>query len=128
VPLLVAGAATATTGALLGVLFTVAANTKSAEAESVGDDLRTRSGEGSCSHPSAADAADCDGLLELREEQDALANVAIWSFIAAGAFAVGTGVYALWPTSGGGRDPGARVRVAPLVSARGSGLVVAARF
>lgn len=126
VPFLVVGASAATVGVVLGVAFTVVSNSKSSQAAVFRSDLVARDGAAACSH--AANAVDCGNLHGLLVDQATFANAAVWSFIAAGAFAAGTGVYALWPAAKPKPASVAGFRVVPTFSAQGAGVVVAGAF
>jgi tetratricopeptide (TPR) repeat protein len=126
VPLLVAGASAATVGIVLGVAFTVVSNSKSSQATVFRSDLVARDGAAACSH--AANAVDCGNLHGLLVDQATFANAAVWSFIAAGAFAAGTGVYALWPAAKQKPASAAGFRAVPTFDAQGAGVVVAGAF
>lgn len=128
VPLIVAGAGAATVGVVLGAIFTTASNGKASEVTALSDDLKARPGGAPCLRLLSGAADDCSRLGELVDQQNVFTGAAVGSFVAAGALAVGTGVYALWPTSNRARVSGTWVRAAPVVGARGGGLVVAGAF
>jgi tetratricopeptide (TPR) repeat protein len=127
VPLLIAGAGTATVGTALGVVFTVLANGKSSQAHVLGNELRARAGDAACSPP-MVNAADCSNLKKTLTSQSVYANTAAWLFIASGAVALGTGAYALWPVLRGKSSTGASVRALPAAGVRSGGMVVTGEF
>lgn len=125
-PLLIAGASAATLGIVLGIAFTAVSNSKSSQATELRTDIVARGGATACFE--AASATECGRLHGLLVDQSTFANAAVWSFIAAGAFAAGTGVYALWPRSNGKSATQARANVLPNFSAQGAGIVVLGAF
>lgn len=100
-----------TAGVLLvgGIVFTALANGKAGEGE---DELARLTADRS--------APCCEELDAIRDQQDAFSNVALWSFIGAGALATATTVY--WLVTGSGDSLAATLGPQPLVGADGVGL------
>lgn len=118
--IVIAGAAVAGTSLLLGIVTGIAAGVASGDASKQRDALLSQAGDCRRQPPSAA----CTALEAKRNEQSALTNVAVFSFIGAGAAGIATGAYALLA----GRSAPAGPVVAPVVSTSGGGLVVAGHF
>lgn len=108
--LLIGGAAVGLLGVASGVTFALLANSKAKDAE--------------------AEPRGSDERADLRDAQTTLANTSFWSFLGGGGVLVGTAVLALLPVfKGESATPGSTgLRAAPLVTARGGGLVVGASF
>jgi tetratricopeptide (TPR) repeat protein len=108
--LVIAGGAVGLAGVASGVTFALLSSAK-------GDDA-------AAAQRGSAERAD------LRDSQTLLANVSFWSFVGGGVVLAGTAVYALLPMlSGSSAKPEPTgLRAAPLVTARGGGLVVGASF
>jgi tetratricopeptide (TPR) repeat protein len=110
----VAGAALVT-----GVALVVSANSKYAEAETLRNEIVMA---GTRCVAGAADPR-CSQLYSTASTSDAFHNAAVGVLVTAGAAAVGAATYFLWPTASASPRSGA-VRVTPLVSTTGGGLVV----
>jgi hypothetical protein len=125
VPLLVVGFGMSTLAAGIATAATVVSMNEAASAE----ELRSRITEGTgfeCSLPAPDKVAPCQDLESTANKQSDFANVALYSFIAAGALSAATTVYALWPTPKPGRPAATfRVTLLPTVSPSGVGLVFA---
>ncbi|XXT17842.1 hypothetical protein WME94_47170 [Sorangium sp. So ce429] len=114
VPVLALGAASAV-GLGVGVGFTVASNKASA-------DMRTQHAAiygdgGGCLETSDAFNRRCHELYEMGSRAETFGNVAMVSYAASGALAIGALAYALWPRAGAATSTG--VRLLPEVHARG---------
>jgi PEGA domain len=108
----------AAVGIGLGIGFTVAANGKGDDAAS----LQQPGGTSGCfGRPEAPGCAD---LFEAREDQSALSNAALASFVAGGAFALGTVGLAVWTWTGSGPSRQGGVHVGPAVSATHGGVLI----
>jgi hypothetical protein len=113
--LLVAGA---------GAAFTILSNNKASDAQATFDGL-SRNGSGSaCARPSPP--KECETLLGQRKSRDTFGNLAVWSFIGAGAIGAGTVIYMLAAPKPA--KPQAGVRAIPIVSASGGGAVLEGVF
>ncbi|WP_437328391.1 PEGA domain-containing protein [Sorangium sp. So ce381] len=117
---LVTGGVATGVGAAAGVLFTVLANNRAGEAESLKTKLSQRPSE--CSLTSPSRSQDCVRQGEVFDEKVLYSNVAFWSFAGAGTVGLGTLLYAL--VSG----PEARVQVTARVGINDVGLSVGGVF
>lgn len=124
-PLLVVGFGMSTLAAGIATAATVVSMNEAASAE----ELRSRITEGTgfeCSLPAPDKVAPCQDLESTANKQSDFANVALYSFIAAGALSAATTVYALWPTPKPGKPAATfRVTLLPTVSPSGVGFVFA---
>ncbi|WP_437830250.1 PEGA domain-containing protein [Sorangium sp. So ce1153] len=114
VPVIALGAASAV-GLGVAVGFTVAANGASA-------DMRTQRAAiygdgGGCLETSDAFNRRCDELYEIGSRAESFGNIAMVSYAASGALAIGALAYALWPRAGAATSTG--VRLLPEVHALG---------
>lgn len=132
VGLIVAGAGAAAVGIGLGVGFHLASNGKSGDAQAAWDELRgSQNDRGACLNP--GNAARCDELRSAHDSKELFRGLAIGGYVAGGALAVGTLVYALMP---GQPAPGSpdrqgstpRVRAFVGVAPGGGGAVLEGRF
>lgn len=114
---LIAGGATAGVALVAGVVFTVLANGKAADADALMGTLRQRGAPDPCKTYSA----DCDSIERSRVAQGQLASGALISFLGAGVVGLGTLGYALLAPQ---RRSAAHARVVPVVSATQPGLIV----
>ena len=122
---LVTGASAAATGVALGIGFTLAANDKYSQGMAARNALVAQSGPAACGVQ--GNALPCASLRGVWQDQDTFSNTALWSFIAAGAVAVGTVTYAVWPVSKEPQTP-TTAQVTPLMTPNGGGLVVNGTF
>ncbi|WP_437915441.1 PEGA domain-containing protein [Sorangium sp. So ce302] len=116
---LVTGGVATGVGAAAGVLFTVLANKRAGEAETLKNTLLAQK-PNACSLTSRS--RDCVRQGEVLDESALYSNVAFWSFAGAGTVGLGTLLYAL--VSG----PEARVQVTPRVGINDVGLSVGGAF
>jgi hypothetical protein len=115
-PLLITGAGLALTGVALGTGFTLRANSQLSGALVLRDDLVHRAGRSACAAPTGTVATDCGRLRDQLVGATTFSSAAVWSFVGAGAFAVATMAYGVWPGGRGGkRGPGVKAHVAPLL-------------
>lgn len=107
----------AVVGLAVGAGLTAAANGKSGEAEALDAKLPLSSCSGA---PATGRAGDCNALKDALRSQSQLGSAAVAGFIGSGALALvaaGFGVWSVGPKR-------AAIRVAPLMSAQGGGVVV----
>jgi PEGA domain len=116
---LVAGGATAGAALVAGVVFTVLANGKAAEANARLQ-LLEPSGPRAC----VSAAAECRQIDSDWRARDAFSNVALFSFIGAGVLAAGTIVYGLTSPRRPTKGEHARFEALPIVVRTGSGIVI----
>jgi hypothetical protein len=116
---LVTGGVAAGAALIAGVVFVVVSSGKSSDARAQLGTLRAARGEGACTGTSAP--AECASLKDTLAAKDTFANLALWSFVGAGALGIGTAVYAL-TSHGGAKKTG--IRGAPIVTAHGGGVVI----
>ena len=117
--LLGAGYGATALGVIGGAIFAVLSNTKAADAEDQTDALKLLHGE----QPCRVSRPECDSILDQREDQGLFLNAAGWSFIGAGALGIATTIYAV--TAYASSTAAGRVRVAPVIAHRASGIVIA---
>ncbi|WP_437591786.1 PEGA domain-containing protein [Sorangium sp. So ce1000] len=117
---LVGGGVATGLGAAAGVLFTVLANKRAGEAETLAKTLRPSEDRNQCTTRSAP--PECTEQSKTFDESRVYSNVAFWSFAGAGAVGLGTLIYAI--VSG----PEARVQVTPTVGINDLGLSVGGVF
>ena len=106
-------------GVVGGAAFTVLSNSKAADAEDETTALKMVRGE----QPCRVSRPECDSILTLTQDQGVFANAAVWSFIGAGALGIATTVYAVAASSGS--TSAGRLRVAPVIADRRTGIVIA---
>lgn len=116
---LVTGGVAAGAALIAGVVFVAVSSGKSSDAQEQLGTLRGAHGESACTGPSAP--AECASLKDAIGAKDTFANLALWSFVGAGALGVGTALYAL-TSHGGAKKP--ELRAAPIVTAHGGGVVI----
>ncbi|XXY46930.1 PEGA domain-containing protein [Sorangium sp. So ce269] len=119
---LVGGGIATGVGVAAGVLFTVLANNKAGEAETLKTELNTR-GRNGCS--TTFRPPECIRQGEILDESARYSNVAFWSFVGAGTVGLGTLIYGI---VSGPSEPEARVRVTPTVGINNAGLSVGGAF
>jgi hypothetical protein len=117
--ILIAGGVTAGVAVGAGVVLTILANGKAANASEKLTSLESQGGDKACLVESFASA--CDDLHGLRQNAATFGNVAVWSFIGAGVVGTGTLVYA-FVTPRRPKEPS--IQAVPLVSVRGAGLML----
>ena len=117
----------AAVGLGVGIGFTVAANKKSSDADSLGRALDSTS---ACYRPMPTNAETCADLHEALVDQGLYSRVAATSFTAAGVFAVGAGALTLYgllkPASldDSGRRATAHIRMVPVVDSTQKGFLL----
>ena len=119
---LIGGGIVTGVGATTGVLFTVLANNRASEAESLKSSL-IAGGHNRCTY--TPQPPECMRQGKALDEGALYSNVAFWSFVSAGAVGIGTLLYGIVS-----RPPRleARVRVMPMVGANDVGLSVGGTF
>jgi hypothetical protein len=125
---LISGAVLTVAAATMGVVYTVKANRASDEAAKYDAFARSKvdpavaNQDSFCAPPPGMRPAECTDLENAVNERQRATNVAIGSYIAAGAFAAGTvATYFLWPEPEreARAKRGARVSVGPMLGVRG---------
>ena len=125
--IVIAGGAAGVLGIGLGLTFTILSNGKAGDAEDLKGTLEASGGEGACNV--SANKARCDELSGLRDDQTTLGNLSFWSFVGSGAVLAGTAVYVLTNAFGApAPEASTGVRAAPLVVAKGGGLMIGGSF
>jgi hypothetical protein len=123
-PVVIGGGVAALLAAGAGAAFTILSNAKASDAQSTFDALSKSGGGSACA--GATQPKECATLLDLRKSRDTLGNLAVWSFIGAGALGAGTVIYMLVAPKPA--KPQAGVRAVPIVSAGGGGAVLEGVF
>ncbi|WP_441288188.1 PEGA domain-containing protein [Sorangium sp. KYC3313] len=117
-------------GTVAGVVFTLVANGKASEAErqkSVIANMDRGPVRINCATPAGSNQTQqCGKLRSLVDDKYLFSNLALWSFIGAGASAAGTLGYTL--LAGAPTEPEQRVHLFPLVMPGGGGLVAGGVF
>jgi hypothetical protein len=118
-PVLVTGGIVAGAAAIAGAVFVGISSSKSSDASAELGALRGAHGNRACTGASAP--PECASLQDTLGAKDTFANLALWSFVGAGALGLGTAAYAL--TSHG---PATKTGLgaAPVVTANGGGVVI----
>jgi hypothetical protein len=116
--ILVGGISAGAAGLALGSAFAIASAVKGNEAEAFQDEAKPGPVFGCTSQAGQV----CSDVVSLENQQQALGTAAVWSFIAAGAIGVSTGVYA-WKTRGK-PDAHGDVALIPVWTGEGGGVVV----
>lgn len=116
---LVTGGVAAGAAVLAGVAFAVISNGKSSDVQAQLGTLRSTNGARACTGPSIAAA--CTTVQDTIGAKDTFANLALWSFVGAGALGIGTAVYGLVAPQG---TKNSEVRAVPIVTANGGGIVI----
>lgn len=126
---IVGGVAVAGTGLIAGLAFTLAANGKaSAKQEQYARVDAIAGPDLDCRSPTPGDPAQqCEELRSLVADRDLFSNLAVWSFVAGGAAALGTlGYYLL---AGPSSTPEQKhVRIVPFVTPGAGGVVAGGVF
>jgi hypothetical protein len=120
VPLVALGAASVI-GLGMGVATTIISNGKSADAETQGAQILKDGGQ--CAKPSSSFVGPCGTLKDTLKGLDTTANIARGAYVAAGALAIGTVIYALLPQPKPTAS-GRQVQALPTMGANGGGFVV----
>jgi tetratricopeptide (TPR) repeat protein len=120
--LLSAGAATTALGVTIGIAYAMRAGESSGYAASIDNVLRASGGSGACNLPANANA--CATLDTVLRDQSTSSNVAVWSFVGAGAVALGTAAYGVWPRARGTSRGAVRLLPEPIVTTTARGIVV----
>ncbi|WP_157906544.1 PEGA domain-containing protein [Sorangium cellulosum] len=127
---LVGGGIVTGVGTLAGVVFTLIANGKASDAalqRSVITAMDRELVPINCATPDGSDQTQqCSNLRSLVDDKYLFSNLALWSFIGAGASVVGTLGYT-W-LAGAPSEPEQRVHLFPLVMPGGGGLVAGGMF
>ncbi|WP_437915439.1 CDC27 family protein [Sorangium sp. So ce302] len=127
---LIGGGVATGAGALAGVVFTLVANGKASDArrqKSVIDAMEGGPVTVNCANPTGSEQTQqCSKLRSLVDDQYLFSNLALWSFIGAGASAVGTLGYT-WLAAAPSK-PEQQVHLFPLVMPGGGGLVAGGVF
>jgi hypothetical protein len=126
-PITVAGFITAGAAAGLGGAMAVLAALKAGEADTKYQALVMKHDPNLCagSNPSA----DCIALHDARKSRDTFADVALWSFVGAGAVTAGTLIYTFAvPQAPAPSKPATTMRVLPAAGPGGGGLLVQGSF
>ena len=118
-PVLLTGGIAAGAALIAGVTFVVISNGKSSDVQEQLGALRSTNGARACTGKSVPGG--CATVLDTIASKDAFANLALWSFVGAGALGIGTAIYALAAPKGTKKP---EVRAAPLVTANGGGIVI----
>ncbi|MGK3999690.1 PEGA domain-containing protein [Sorangium sp. So ce1024] len=120
VPVIALGAASAV-GLGLGVGFTVAANAASADVDRQTQEIHGAGGQ--CAKPTDAFAARCAELHRTGTRADTFGNGARVAYVAAGALAIATVGYVMWPPREPSGPAGVRARIGVLRDGMGVGVV-----
>jgi hypothetical protein len=121
--IVVAGAGAAGAALVAGVVFSVLANGKDSEVDQAVKQIGAAGDPSACVSGKFTDA--CTALHGLRQDYDRFVDAAAWGFIAAGVLGAGTLIYTLAaPRSA----QGSGVRVMPLITTHGGGVVVSSGF
>jgi hypothetical protein len=125
---LVGGGIVTGVGIAAGVVFTLVANGKASDARLQWRAVDAMAGGAvDCASPAgSAQSQQCSKLRSLVDDKYLFSNLALWSFIGAGASAVGTLGYT-W-LAGAPSEPEQRVHLFPLVMPGGGGLVAGGVF
>lgn len=118
-PVLVTGGLATGAALLAGVAFVVISNGKSSDVQDQLRTLRSTNGARACTGTSVPAA--CTTVQDMIGSKDTFANLALWSFVGAGALGIGTAVYALSAPQGTKKT---EVRAVPIVTANGGGIVI----
>ena len=102
----------AVAGGVVGLVFTVSANSKESDADSLRDDLNSRGG---CGDGGTAPAEQCADLNDQRKGVDSSRNIAIGAFVVGGVAALTAG-YFYWDALAHGGGTAARPRQKPSVA------------
>jgi hypothetical protein len=121
-PIVIAGGAGAGAALVAGVVFAVISNGKAGDAATNHQELVKAGGSRVCAGQAGTDCLTLQGLWK---DKDTFASASLWSFVGAGALGVGTLVYALAAPRAAATTG---VRVAPIVSAQGGGLMLGAEW
>jgi tetratricopeptide (TPR) repeat protein len=124
----VVGAALAGVGVALGTGFTIAANHQSSAAATLRAQIVGMPGHPPCPGTAQPLMGECAELRSNLSRHDRFANAAVWSFVAAGAFAAGTGAYLVWATRTSSPARTARIRVIPSAGSQGGALFITGTF
>lgn len=124
----IVGGALAGLGLVLGTGFTIAANQRSSAATALRTKIVAMRGHPLCPGSAQPLIDDCAQLKSDVVQRDTFSNAAVWSFVAAGAFAIGSGAYLLWATRTSKPVATARIRIAPSPSPRGGALLLTGDF
>ncbi|KYF80576.1 hypothetical protein BE11_16675 [Sorangium cellulosum] len=122
------GGITAAAGVIAGVVFTVAANGTERAVRRRWEVVHSfEGGEVDCMNPTTGNVAEqCQKLSSLVDDRNLFSNLALWSFIGGGTVALGTLGY--WLASPSSAPDEQHVRVVPLVTPRGGGIVAGGVF
>lgn len=121
---LIGGGAAAALGLAAGTLCTVLANDRASDAERLRSELVVQ-GHGFALCP-GIDPSKCAELKDAAMAKDIFTNTAFWSFVAGGAFGVGTLVYGLMNMSSA--ESSSNVQVTPLLGTDAAGVSFRGQF
>jgi hypothetical protein len=119
-PVLVTGGVVSGLAVVAGVVFTVLANGKASDAQTQLSSLVQSNGSAACTGTQVPTG--CSELHNMDHAKDTFANAALWSFVGGGAVGAATLIFAIAAAPAG--PPKAGVRVAPIVTAQGGGVMV----
>ena len=121
-PVLITGGVVTGLAVVAGVVFTVIANGKASDVDSLAASLKQLG----ATRPCQANADTCISIDSKLRAQGAFSNAAMGSFITAGALAIGTLGYALFAPRGQGGEvsKGAKTRVVPMLTSQQGGVLV----
>ncbi|WP_437511467.1 PEGA domain-containing protein [Sorangium sp. So ce1099] len=128
VGVIVAGGSVAAAGVIAGVVFTFAANGTERAVRRRWDTVDAfKNGKVDCMAPRREDpVGHCQKLSSLVDDRDLFSNLALWSFVGGGTAALGTLGY--WLASPSSAPDEQHVRVVPLVTPGGGGIVAGGVF
>ena len=119
-PVLITGGVVTGLAVVAGVVFTVLANGKATDAQTQLSSLVQSNGSAACTGTQVPTG--CSELHNMDHAKDTFANAALWSFVGGGAVGAATLIFAIAAAPAG--PPKAGVRVAPIVTAQGGGVMV----
>ena len=119
VPVIVTGGVAAGAAVIAGVIFVVISNGKSSDVDEQLGTLRSTNGVRACTGTSVPTG--CTTVQDTIAAKDTFANLALWSFVGAGALGIGTAVYALAAPKAAKKT---ELRASPVVTATGGGIVI----
>lgn len=128
---LAVGTVTAVAALGFGVTLAIVSSVKAGDADDARAALESKGGSSACT--SGLLGGECAALHDFRDEAAKTGNAAVWTLIGAGILGGGTAIYALTAPKSSARsgakdgvnaDPGSSFTMAPIVTARGGGVVV----
>lgn len=118
-PVLVTGGVVSGLAVVAGVVFTVIANGKASDADQQRKELMQAYGAPGCT--GATVPPECDTLSNSTDARATMSNLAVWSFLGAGAVGAATVIYGLAAPKHGPRQD---VRVVPVVTGKSAGITI----